>query len=693
MDLTRLLSPRSVAVVGASDRPGSYADLVLRNLDAWGFEGPVWGVNPKRESVHGRTCVPTVADLPDSVDVVLVAIPAAGVPEAIEQTGARGCGGAVVISAGFAEIEAGRELQRELRGAALAHDLPLCGPNGNGVLALHRRAPLWGDSVLPLEAGGVAMISQSGNAAVNALGSRRGLRFHTVVSTGNQAVLDAGDWLAAMAEAEGVRSVALFCESDGDGAKLAEALALCAEREIGVAVLKVGSSATGTRAAAAHTGSVAGDQRVFRALVEEAGGAWADDFHDLLELAKALAEPRARPAAPGGLAILTCSGGESALTADTAERMGVQLPELGTKTRAALAELLPAAATVANPLDYTAMVWGDSELLAEIMRLVGADPAVAQLLMIYDHPQGLFGPGAESWAGVRTGIIEGTGRTDAAVLVCSTLPDLVDETATAELAARGVPVVAGLREALSCARALRTPIADGARIREIAAAAARVSASGEDRWLAEFEAKALLRSAGVPVPEGELVGSEDEAVAAWARLGGPVAIKRSAPGLVHKSDVGALALSLDDEAGVREAYSRLRDQNGNADSSVLVERMAQGSAELLIAARADGVVPSLVVGLGGVWTEALGDVAVIPLPADRERVERALLSLRGVGAIAGARGQEPLDLGAAAEVAVAAGRVLLEGGLSLVELNPVLLGRRGAVAVDALIRKEPAGAT
>ncbi len=684
MDPAPLLSPRSVALVGASDRPGSYADIILRNLDAWGFEGPVWGVNPNRDRVHGRECVPTVADLPDPVDAVVIAIPAAGVPAAVAQAGARGCGGAVVISAGFAEIEAGIELQLELREAALTHDLPLCGPNGNGVLAVHNRAPLWGDSVNPLEPGAVAIISQSGNVAVNAIGSRRGINFHTVVSTGNQAVLDASDWLAALAETDGVRSVALFLESDGDGARFSEALARCAERDVGVAVLKVGSSAAGTWAAAAHTGSVAGDHRVFRALVEEAGAAWARDLHELLELAKVLAEPRARPKRSGGLAILTCSGGDSALAADEAERMGVPLPDLAADTRAALTKMLPEAATVGNPLDYTAIVWGEVELLAEMMRVVGADPEIAQLLMIYDHPRGLFGPGAESWADVRAGIIEGAGRTDAAVIVCSTLPDLIDETAITELGARQVPVVAGLREALSGARALRTPPGDAARMREVARAAARAGA-GEGQWMAESEAKDLLRAGGVPVPEGALVDSEEEAVSVWTGFSSPIAIKLSAPGLLHKSDAGALALSLDDETAVRQAYRRLRDLNGHAGASVLVERMVEGGAELLIAARSDGVVPSLVVGLGGIWTEALGEVVVIPLPTDDERVTEALLSLRGVAAIAGGHGHEALDLEAAARVAVATGTILLEHHLSLVELNPVLLGREQAVAVDAVI--------
>ena len=509
-ELAPLLDPRSIAVVGANDRPGSYGDIVLRNLARAGFEGSVWGVNPRRVEVHGRPCVPSVADLPEPVDAVVVAIPAAAVPAVIRDAVARDCGGAVVISAGFGEIDSGRELERELREAALAGGLPVCGPNGNGIFAVGSRAPMWGDSVAPLEPGGVAMISQSGNVAVNALGSRRGIRYHTVLSTGNQSVLDASDWLAAICERDGVRSVAMFLEEDGDGERFARALAGCAERGVRVAVLKVGESEAGARAASAHTGALAGDQRVFRALVEEAGGAWAQDPHELLELARVLAEPRARPRGDGGLAILTCSGGDSGIAADEAARLGAELPPLSPGTRERLAELLPDAATIGNPLDYTAMIWGETDLLRRITIAVGADPAIDQLLLLYDHPQGLAPEAAATWAAVRAGIIAGAAEAEAATLVASTLPDLIDDEASGELADRGVPAIAGLRTALACAQALRGPSATPDRLREIAAATSQAARSDRgagppsaDGWLDEIEAKRLLTRPGSRCPREE----------------------------------------------------------------------------------------------------------------------------------------------------------------------------------------------
>ncbi len=686
MDLTPLLSPRSIAVVGATDRPDSYAGNVLRNLERAGFDGPVWGVNPKRDQVLGRPCVPSVGELPEPADAVVVAIPAAGVPAAIREASARGCGGAVVLSAGFGEIEEGRALEAELRTVALEGELPICGPNGNGIISVPAKAGMWGDTVPSLESGAVAMISQSGNVAVNALGSQRAIRWHTVVSTGNQTVCEASDWLQAISELDGVRSVAMFLESDGDGVKLAEALARCAERGIGVAVLKVGESAAGAWAASAHTGALAGDHRVFRALVEEAGGAWAADPHELLELGRALAEPRARPRGDGGLAVLTCSGGDSGIAADLAARAELVLPALGEHTRAALAELLPEAATIGNPLDYTALIWGKEELLERIIGIVGADPAIDQLLLLFDHPHALAAEQEESWLAVRRGLVAGAASTTAAPLVASTLPDLIGESAIRELADRGVPGIAGLAAAITCAAALRQPPGDPAHLREIAAAAAGRETANGANWLGEAKVKGLLRAAGVPVPAGRVIADAEDAVAAANELGLPVALKLSSSALQHKSDVGALELGLADERALREAHERLLALEIAAEAEILIERMVEPGLEVIVAARADAVVPALVIGLGGVWAEALDDVSIVPLPASPERVERAISGLWAAPLLTGGRGRTGLDVAALAALAARVGDLLLSQGLELIELNPVVVHPRGCVALDALAR-------
>src|SRR3954468_5717751 len=216
MELGRLLRPRSIAVVGASERDGSYAGETLLNLRGAGFAGPVWGVHPTRSSAHGYECFPSLSDLPEVPDAIVVAIPAASVPGVLDEAGSLGCGGAVVYGAGFGEVALGVEHELLLREAAARHGLPVCGPNGNGIVALHSRATLWGDTLRTLEAGPVALVSQSGNVAVNALAARRGIRFHTVVSCGNSVAVDPADWMAALARDDSVRSIALYLEGDGD---------------------------------------------------------------------------------------------------------------------------------------------------------------------------------------------------------------------------------------------------------------------------------------------------------------------------------------------------------------------------------------------------------------------------------------------------------------------------------------------
>ena len=681
MHLQRLLAPRSVAVVGASTRLGTYGNQAVANLVEAKFPGPVFGVHPTSTELYGVPCFPTLSDLPEVPDAVVIATPAATVPGIVDEAGRLGCGGAVVFAAGFAEVAHGRSLQAELRETALRHQLPVCGPNGNGLISLHRRAPLWGDGYHLSEAGSVAVVSQSGNVSVNALGTRRGLTLHTVVSCGNQAVLDAADYLAAFAELEGVRSVACYLETDGDGQRLAAALAACAEQGIGVAVLKSGRSELGASSAAAHTGAVASDARVLRALVEEAGAAWVDDPHELLETAKALAVGKR---GTGGVAVVTCSGGDAATSADVADSLGVALPPLQPATAAALTDLVPDAATVGNPLDYTALIWGDIELIGSIVATTAEDPGVGQVLAYYDEPQDMDRASADAWAATLDGIVEGANKSGPGVIVCSTLPDLLPEATIERLHRKGVPGVWGLRTGLVVAAALCRPAGDAPWLRRVAAAAAPV---GEpSRWLAEHEAKQLLAAAGVAVPVGRVAANAAEAAETVASLDGPFALKLTSADLQHKTDIGAIALGLRTREEIVEAARRLQAIPGHATTPLLVEQMAAPGVELLVAAHRDGVVPSLVIALGGVWVELLDDAAVLPLPTTPERVERALLGLRAAPLLTGVRGSDPIDLRALATLAARVGDVLLEHDLQLLELNPVLAGPRGAVAVDAVAR-------
>jgi acetate---CoA ligase (ADP-forming) len=353
-----------------------------------------------------------------------------------------------------------------------------------------------------------------------------------------------------------------------------------------------------------------------------------------------------------------------------------------------LRELLPDAATVANPLDYTALIWGDGERLRDIVATTGEDPGIDRVLVLYDQLVGLEGASEESWSAVREGIHRGAERSPVPVMVASTLPELLDDAAAARFIEEGVPAVAGLPSGILAAAALDRPAAGPGRLREIAAAARTAAAvepggNGRVAWLGEHDAKELLRERGLPVVEGRLVAHEEDAVIALGELGGHAVAKLAGASLRHKVDIGAVVLDIRDDTAMRAAHARLTALE-IAGARVLVERMAEPGVELLVAARTDGVVPSLVVAAGGVWTEVLADAAVIPLPAPPERVEQAIRGLRAAPLLNGGRGQPALDVAAAARLGAAAGDALLAAGLGLIELNPVLVHEDGATVVDAV---------
>ncbi len=712
MDLSRLLAPRSVIIVGATDRPASYGGQTARNLISAGFDGPLMGVNPTRTEVHGIPCVPTLAEavtgLGTPPDAVVVATPAAGVPGLVDEAGKLGAGGVVVYAAGFAEApgeDRGGSLQAELVAAAARHSLPVIGPNGNGLVAVHSKAPLWGDAVTLRRPGGIALITQSGNIGVNALSLASGPNFHTVVSGGNQAVVDAARLLDHLAGVDGVRVAALYLESDGDGAHLAEALARCNDNGVRIVVLKGGRTEAGRAAGAAHTASLAGDTKVFRALMDEAGAIVVTDLSELLAVAQVLDRPPLkRRQGASSVAVVTCSGGDCTMAADLAGDLAIPLATLVPDTRQRLRAALPPTATVVNPLDHTNAVFGDADAVADIVQAMASDPEVGVVLALQDQPIDLPDDAAQQWRDTLVGDVRGAAAADVPMVIASTLPEHRPDRDDA---------LGGLRAGLVAAHALvATTPADGTRLRAVAAAAARALPSRDHAQMApgdgpsahdhegfgggggmsEGEAKELLAGVGVPVPRHRVVGTPEEALEAFAALGAPrVVVKAEHPALVHKSDIGAVVLDLTDGEAVRAAAQRVLAA-APAGARVLLEEQADAGLEVVVAAHRLGVVPVVVVGLGGLWAEVLDDVAVIPLPADAARVTAALLSLRAAPVLTGSRGGQPYAIDALARLAAAVGGLLLDRDLTLVEINPVIVGRGpagGAVAVDAVITARP----
>ncbi len=670
MDISRLVNPRSIAVVGATDRPGSYAHNTLLNLIRNGYAGTVIGVHPNRKEVLSFSCVPSIGDLSEPVDVVVIATPADSVPGYLTAARQLGCGGAVVFAAGFAEI-GNIDAQNAL--VAAAGDLPVIGPNGNGYVSVPARAAVWGDAaLLPENSGPIALITQSGNVGVVLLAHRQGLGLHSIFSVGNSAVVDAAALISSLATTDGVRVIGAYLENDGDGARLTQALAACASNDVRVVVLKAGRSERGLAAGAAHTAAVAGDQRVFEALIQEAGGILVRQPAELIETSRALAVGRRDPR---GAAVVTCSGGDATLAADLAQDAGTILADFSAETLQELALLLPVTATPTNPLDHTNSVWADTEAVAKICETVARDPEVGHLLYVQDLPPGLSaGPRAE-WDDTRAGGIAGGTRAQLQTLLVSSMPGQEPGDA-----------VGGLVSALKAVAALQLPAPVPDRLLQIAECANRAKINPGGQYLAEHSAKEFLRAAGISVPKSQLVANAADAVSAAAEIGFPVAIKVSAPGLIHKSDIGALALNLADGDEVREASAELLRIPGlPAGPELLIEAMVEPGIEVFVAAHRLGLVPCVVVGMGGVWAEVLADVAVIPLPADNTRVIFEIGRLRGAALLRGDRGQKAFAIEELAQLVVTAGNLLMDEHLTMIELNPVVVNSSTAVAVDAVI--------
>ena len=670
MDISRLVNPRSIAVVGATDRPGSYAHNTLLNLIRNGYAGTVIGVHPNRKEVLSFSCVPSIGDLSEPVDVVVIATPADSVPGYLTAARQLGCGGAVVFAAGFAEI-GNIDAQNAL--VAAAGDLPVIGPNGNGYVSVPARAAVWGDAaLLPENSGPIALITQSGNVGVVLLAHRQGLGLHSIFSVGNSAVVDAAALISSLATTDGVRVIGAYLENDGDGARLTQALAACASNDVRVVVLKAGRSERGLAAGAAHTAAVAGDQRVFEALIQEAGGILVRQPAELIETSRALAVGRRDPR---GAAVVTCSGGDATLAADLAQDAGTILADFSAETLQELALLLPVTATPTNPLDHTNSVWADTEAVAKICETVARDPEVGHLLYVQDLPPGLSaGPRAE-WDDTRAGGIAGGTRAQLQTLLVSSMPGQEPGDA-----------VGGLVSALKAVAALQLPAPVPDRLLQIAECANRAKINPGGQYLAEHSAKEFLRAAGISVPKSQLVANAADAVSAAAEIGFPVAIKVSAPGLIHKSDIGALALNLADGDEVREASAELLRIPGlPAGPELLIEAMVEPGIEVFVAAHRLGLVPCVVVGMGGVWAEVLADVAVIPLPADNTRVIFEIGRLRGAALLRGDRGQKAFAIDELAQLVVRVGNLLMDENLTMIELNPVVVNSSNAVAVDAVI--------
>ncbi|UZN52231.1 acetate--CoA ligase family protein [Cupriavidus cauae] len=711
-DLTALLRPRSIAVIGASSQPEKVGGMPIRLLRELGYGGRVHPVNTASAEIQGLPATPSLAALGEPVDLAIVAVPALASADVMAQLAANGTRAAVFFTSGFAEVgEEGTRMQQALAEQARHHGITLLGPNCLGAMNLRERmfatfSPIPLSGLPPL--GDVGLVSQSGafGAYAFALAREAGLGLSHWVTTGNEAGLQVADVIEWLAHDDDTRVILAYMEGCRDGERLRRALAAARAAGKPVVVAKVGVTEAGARSAQSHTASLAGEDAVYQAVFDEYGVHRAESLEAFFRLGYVLSRGR-RPSrwhsasglaadAVAPVAIVTVSGGVGIMMADRAEQLGLPMPAMPAGPAEALRAAIPFAST-ANPIDVTGQIVAQPRVLLDALRDVaecGEYGSVVAFLAAGANAPALWPELQRTVAALH----ETTAS--APLLLCG----LVADDRRAWLEQHGCLVFREPAHAMEAVAALARAAAQGAESRGESAAEAlpqlpqlpRIAADANA--LSEHEAMQLLAEAGVPVAPHGLARDADEAVRIADRLGYPVAVKLCSREILHKSDVGGVALNLHDADAVRAAFARVRDaigrhaaRHGGAPvpfEGVVVARMVRGWGELMVGVRRDPVFGLVALaGIGGTAVEVFRQMAFGLAPLSMPRALAMLRDSRAEALFAGHRGNPAVPLEQVAQVLVRVSQSAAAIGprLDTLEINPFIVTADGPVAADAVI--------
>jgi len=658
-DLSRLLRPKSIAVLGAG-----WAANVIEQCGRMGFEGPVWPVHPTRDQIGGVACVPSLSHLPSSPDATFIGVNRHATLEVVAELAAMGAGGAICFASGWAEAGDG-DLQARL--VAAASCMPILGPNCYGVINYLDGALLWPDQHGGRRVDrGVALLSQSSNIVINLTMQARGLPVAYVACLGNAAQVGLADLAGELLADPRVTALGLYVEGIGDAGAFAAMAEAAARAGKGIVCVKSGKTDQSRQAAASHTASLAGGGAASSAFLRQVGVAEVATLDSLLETLKIfhVHGPRIGPR----LCSLSCSGGEAGLAADLAAAAGIEFPPVPALTADRLGEILGPIVAIANPLDYHTFIWGDGPRTTDVFAtMLGAYDAG---MFIIDPPRpdrcdpSSFGPALAAIEAAQMA----TGKPAFPV---ASLPENFDEDLATEMMARGVCPLMGLAAVLPAFKAAQRPSARPGWMPW------PVLAPRPTTMLDEVQAKARLAAVGVGVPKGVTAPDLPGLAARISRLDGPFALKGL--GFAHKTEAGAVRLNLSS----LEQHEEMPGATG-----YLAEEMVTGVvAELLVGLRRDPVYgATLTLGFGGTMAELLADTVTLVLPVTEAEVDAALRQLRLWPMLDGYRGRPRADVDAAI-TAVMAAQAMIAGDARLeeLEINPLLVCESGAVAADAVI--------
>jgi acetate---CoA ligase (ADP-forming) len=693
--LDPILRPRSIAVVGASRRPGTIGFQIVSNLVKYGYEGVVYPVNPRTGSIHSIPAYASIGDIPGEVDLAVIVVPKEHVLEVVDQCGAKGVKGLVVISAGFREVGgAGTERERELVERVRRYGMRLVGPNCMGVLSTApelRMNATFAPTMPP--PGPVSMMSQSGAMGVTILdyAAEYGIGINDFVSVGNKPDVSGNDLIQYWGEDERTRVILMYIENFGNPRTFTR-IARKITKEKPIVVVKAGRTGAGAAAASSHTGALAGLDVATDALLEQCGVIRVNTVEELFDMAMAFGT--LTPPKGNRVAIVTNAGGPGIIIADACEGRNLDVVELSAETQASLREVLAAEASVRNPVDMIASATPESYRL--VLERVLKDENVDAAIAAFVPPLGV------RQEDVAQAIVTAKRTSDKPVLAVLMGREGLPQ-GRAQLREAGVPgyifpeSAAGALAAMYRYRQwLDRPEGTFREFEVDRDEVQRIITSARERGtdhLAGPDALALFRAYGIPVLGSRIARTADEAVAAAEEVGLPVVLKVESPDIVHKTDVGGVILNVETAEAVRSETEAMLARIGELMpdariEGVLVQPFAKGGRETIIGGATDPTFgPLLMFGLGGIYVEALKDVAFRVHPLSDLDAQEMIRSIRGYKILEGIRGEPPSDQAILVEVIQRVSQLMADNPeIQELDINPFLVRERGGVALDARVR-------
>ncbi len=706
-DLERFFNPRSIAIIGASQDFITISGQPLKHLQSHHYQGRLYPVNPRYPEVAGVKCYPSLAEVPETPDLVLILVNASRVADMLKQCGEKGAPYVIIFSSGFSEMGGeGVKLQQQLMEIARRYDIGVIGPNCQGMMNISDGVYAGFGSVFftDYEAGRVSMVSQSGGfgfSVMNLSSKDGGLPFRQMVTTGNEIGISTLDFIDYFIQDPKTDIIAGYLEGAKDAWRLPEIgrKALAAGKPI--LMWKVGNTEQGQKAAASHTANLGGAMALYRAAFRQNGIIQVEDIQDVVDYGRAFRSGRL----PKGnrLAIITISGGAGILMTDECIGRGMRLADLAPETVTKLREFVPSFGSILNPVDVTAAIFNDLTLINRTLQAIVDDPGVDCIAMINASLQG------EIARKIAAEIVAVAGKTDKPILIAWSARDVMAPEAYAALEAARIP---HYKSPVRCGRAMAAVswYAEAKRRQDrqglekplaLTSATAREALEGKTADVTEYRAKRILAEYGIPVTREELAATKQQALTFAKIIGYPVAIKVQSPDISHKTEARAVRLNIASEGELATAYeevlanARAYMKSARIDG-ILVQEMLKDGLEAILGVTNDPLFgPAVMFGLGGIFAEVLKDVSFRLAPVTPSVAREMVEEIAGYPVLAGARGKPRADVDALVDaiVRLSALAMDLKGSVSEIDINPLFVfpAGRGVKAADALIRPRTEG--